>query len=762
MGDWVVSGKGAPQSDWVVTKPPAPAAAPDWNTGEGLLTPASPPSKDPPPPYRPQPDFFSPEGGGTVRQRLDQGASAVSSGLDTLSFGGYSGLNRLFGDPFNVDAGIKKYRQEHPDLHGWTDAAMMGPAALEVEGLPALAQSPLSAAAKGVESLLPAVKNRVAQVARTAIAGGGTGAVAGGTTAAMEGGSPGEVLDAAKGGGAAGFLMSGGLAAGTTAAGAAGEAVMSSKGGQARQTIESKGRGAEVGPFTPGRGGVYDQELAGVPLTSKGEGIAASRGAKGLLGIHEKAWSEATDTPEFEYRQRAADYKKEVAAAQPEQTAPIKNLRRQKVTRPVRDVAAELPGADAKLSEIEAAHRERKAPILAEQAQADEASAEMPPRNATALRAQIEKDLYSARTSDRAAAKLQRALGILDRYTDRGTATPDDLARLDNLKGMRANVKPGGASASGLDKMIAEIEGKSGTGEIMIPEKDLNDVRAYVYGGTNIGKSDLRPASEAPQRALAGSAREMVNEGPYGPTNEKWTEAYRKQQDERKFLGLKKRPPTDRDVDVNKIAKRESLAKYMNEKADYEQKRTAADADYERQAAEYDADLTAHKKALAHAKDERAAYQSDFESSRARASKERQQLGLDDRIPRERKVDVGKIKRGLINRYVSDSHTAGEQDVPGLDEFTTAHPEAQTFQDLPQLAAARNALAIQFKLKGGTMLGALKDLVMPNKFGFAWRNRGAIQGRLLYPGASKAAREEQLLLKMLPMFQAAATAEGDQ
>lgn len=77
-----------------------------------------------------------------------------------------------------------------------------------------------------------------------------------------------------------GLLMAGGT--GAAVEGVANK-VRNSRGYQARQFIEKEGQGAKVGVTTPGKGGVFEKELAGVEPTDKGIGVAAKRGSKAIL-----------------------------------------------------------------------------------------------------------------------------------------------------------------------------------------------------------------------------------------------------------------------------------------------------------------------------------------------------------------------------------------------------------------------------------------------------------------------------------------------
>lgn len=65
--------------------------------------------------------------------------------------------------------------------------------------------------------------------------------------------------------------------------------IRESRGAKAREFIEREGKGAKVGVTSPGKGGVFADELAGVEPTDKGIGVAARRGAEGVLkGLKEE------------------------------------------------------------------------------------------------------------------------------------------------------------------------------------------------------------------------------------------------------------------------------------------------------------------------------------------------------------------------------------------------------------------------------------------------------------------------------------------
>ncbi len=191
----------------------------------------------------------------TLDSDLEHVAAPVNSLVDRATFGGYGAalhgatrLNEATGTTGPTLAsrtleGIDRYRQEAPTLSRYTDA-------------PAYFAAPAKAIAGGVERLLPQVANPLARAARATLASGGTGALMGGTEAAFNGEGLGEgAADAARAG-AAGLLTGAAVAAPLSLSSLAARAVIGSRGGQARQFLE--GKGVEVGPGTPGRGGPMD------------------------------------------------------------------------------------------------------------------------------------------------------------------------------------------------------------------------------------------------------------------------------------------------------------------------------------------------------------------------------------------------------------------------------------------------------------------------------------------------------------------------
>lgn len=646
----------------------------------------------------------------TMADRARNAGSAVNSGIDRAFFGVPTMLTRTLGDPGGLGKSVEDYRANNPTLSPITDtlgaAAPWGAAG----GTAALA-----------EEALPQVTNRIAQAARTGLSAAATSGATSGMEALSEGKSLPEAGKTAARGAGAGLVMGSTVGAGAGLMGQLGDAVVNSRGGQARQTIEQKGGGAYVGILSPGAGGVFDNELAGVTSDSAGEGKAAMLGARGLLGQHEQKWSDATNNPVDDYRRSPADYIRDIKSNANEAVGP----------RPKYDVAAATPGAESKLAEIESAHNTRKAAPVAQKQTLDESLKNGPRYDVTELEDQIKESLNDPATSDRSVSKLQRALSILDAHRDRGTATPEDIAQLREFESQRAKANPG--ATAGFDQLIAPLKAKMGSGKILMTDPKLNSLRRYLYGNTSIGTSDVRPGSEAPILGAAGATKSLVDEGPYADVNSQFKDVYGKRQADREWLGLNKRIPKDRGADVQRIAKREAGAKYMNEKA-------------------------AHEDASAHAKDETAAYLSDFESAKNRARKPRVQLGLSEDIPKRRAVDENALKLRLLDRG-KNTHTAGGK--TDFKDYVDENPEAQRQIDLPELAQARNRLSFGIAPHGGDLLSLAHLGTIPGKLRLAALNASPIAGRVLYPGAQKARLAEPDLKKMLPLLMAARAAQGD-
>lgn len=142
-----------------------------------------------------------------------------------------------------------------------------------------------------------------AGAAMGAARGLGAAAVAAPTMAGLHASAEGDRLGAALGAATdlPGAVMAG---AGGAAGAAVSDKIRKSRGYQAREFVEKEGQGARVGVTTPGRGGVFDDELAGVGVDDHAIGTAARKGAEGVLrGLKEKKRADA-DRPYREAKER--------------------------------------------------------------------------------------------------------------------------------------------------------------------------------------------------------------------------------------------------------------------------------------------------------------------------------------------------------------------------------------------------------------------------------------------------------------------------
>lgn len=112
-------------------------------------------------------------------------------------------------------------------------------------------------------------------------------------------------------------LLAAGAGAGT---GAVAGRVNRSRGAEAVRFIEQQGRGADVGVRTPGRGGVFDAELAGTTPDDRGIGQAARIGARRIMrGLRDEHRVEVSEP----YRAVKTQIDNSPAGQAPRDVAPI-------------------------------------------------------------------------------------------------------------------------------------------------------------------------------------------------------------------------------------------------------------------------------------------------------------------------------------------------------------------------------------------------------------------------------------------------------
>ncbi len=483
-----------------------PKPAVDWNTGEGL------PAQAAAPPSRAAPDFFSPAGGGTAPQRLSKAVSTVPGGLnstvDRYTFGVYGNalrladkVNRATGtggeNPISRQAlqGIDEYRGEHPTLSQFTDAPAY------------LLKGPAQAVYSGVERKLPEVTNRIAQWAKTVLAGGGTAGLQGGTEALTRNPTaPVEAGKAAAESAGMGMAFGAPLAAASSGVGMLSDAVLNSKGGRARQFIED--RGGKVGVTTPGKGGPFESmDVEGNTSADIGE-QARTSGERVEEGLR--------------------NYKEDVAS------------------KPYRREVQRVPE--------------------------DKAARQV---DVTSLYDQMTKARGAVGLRDDIAPKLDRQIGILEQRRQGGLSA-EDAGLLKQLHEVQAASQ--GKAQPRVEKMIADLEAKSGGERYFMSESEANELRQKLAEMGGIGQKN--DAKLSPLKGAFGEAKNIVDrklltatpksgplrpdetrehvidveEAPYAKANRTFTAGMKDVDESNRLLDLKKsKKPGASDANINKL-----------------------------------------------------------------------------------------------------------------------------------------------------------------------------------------------------------------
>lgn len=367
--------------------------------------------------------------------------------------------------------------------------------------------------------LLPTVSNPLMAAAM----GAGRGAVAYEATApamaALSADAEGHRLEAAKEAmtDPAGLAMAVGGGALTESAAAK---LAASKGAQARRLIEERGRGARVGLTTPGAGGVFDRELAGLKADDHSIGLAAKRGARGILDAVENQHEEETGIP---YR-GARDVLKDARATAREQVGDARQA--------VRDASRER--AQRILDQIVDDHRvETSEPYRKLKAAIDNSPAAQTPRDVAHIVSTMQDAAFDLDTAPHVRGQLEEQLRILERYRD------------------------------------------PNTGAVMVPERQLNGLRRTLMRAARVGTTDAPGEAEAPLRRAAFAAKQMVDQGPYAVLNDFYRSGAEKMQARRQAVGLKARSGKDQTAEVARLAK--GLQRSVNDPSLLEAAGAAAD-----------------------------------------------------------------------------------------------------------------------------------------------------------------------------------------
>lgn len=430
-------------------------------------------------------------------------AAGFNNAADAYTLGAWGGLNRAAGDPFGAAAGMDRFRREAP-IAAATGAA---PALLAEGPLQVLA----GGIGRGLESAAenPIIGGALGRGARSLLTGIGTAGVIGGLNAASQGASPKEALKAGGENAALGAVTGLPLTIGAQGLGALGRAIQNSRGGQAREFLES--HGATVGP-----GGV---DLPGAYITRGASdadiGAQAEASAnRGLEMLNEQRRAEVS----IPYRRELARIHGE-AEAVPEpviegnetERIPEESMRHMIGETPEPEVlesrpptAEEATYADRRLRPTVQIPVQSMAEMTANEVQPSDIVSETPApgalRDVRPIYSKLVEAYYDPSTDPAVAAKIKHVLTVMDeRYT-----RPD--------------------------------------GSILMTEEHLNGLRQQLQRTAKSGISTderLNPLQQA-----ASVARGMVEEGPYAEANQAYAEGSKRFRESRRLLGINERPKT--------------------------------------------------------------------------------------------------------------------------------------------------------------------------------------------------------------------------
>ncbi len=320
-------------------------------------------------------------------------------------------------------------------------------------GSPGATSGIAKAGMKGAQALLPAAAGAKGLTAAALDAGRGLASyqLAAPVTTALSAGAEGDrvgaALDAATD--PVGNALAGGLGGAGSLARTAGEKlgnrIEETKGVKARRLIEERGGGAKVGLTSPGKGGVFERELADIGPGDQAVGTAAQRGGEMLV-------------------------------------QQIKDDHALETSRPYRELKAKIDNT----------------PMAREL------------RDVTPIVLRMQEAVDDLETPSHVRSQLKEHLDLLEKHR----------------------------------------QGEDGP--VMLPERQLNGLRRELMRASKIGTTDAPSGADAPLRAAAMMAKNMVDEGPYARLNELFASGAKATAERRKLAGLAKKLPTDENVDFNK------------------------------------------------------------------------------------------------------------------------------------------------------------------------------------------------------------------
>jgi hypothetical protein len=487
----------------------------------------------------------------------------------------------------------------------------------------------------------------------------------------------------------------------------AGGAIENSKGARARRFIAESGGGAKVGPLTPGTGGVFDEELSGVPASDRGVGQAAKIGAR---QIHDTIEQQFLEENGFPYRQGPAVVKeadralRDTKASARSEARAIALAHRDDLAAAHHAVRTETTErAQQILDDIAETHKfETSLPYKALKSIIDSKPESIAPRDVTPIVTSMQDAVNDLETAPHVRAQLEQQLKILDNYRD-----PQ-------------------------------------TGAVMVPERQLNGLRRTLMRSAKVGMSDAPGEAEAPLRRAAFIAKQMVDEGPYKELNDLYATGTAKRDEARQAVGLPGKPSKSAAADQKRLVS--SLRRSVTDETAIPGPAPAADVSDLRDRlaapdAAKEAALAKIRGDLSKAEAQRAAVAQHVTTAQAAAAPDRALLGLNDKIG-TRKTDVNQTRLAL-ERQVGESATSGGNPAD-INAFRAAHPELTRATDLAPLARARADLSFHVKphvgglmdrVMGGAALPALAYGMVTHPIattlGLAAENKTAIEGRLL-------------------------------
>lgn len=455
---------------------------------------------------------------------VEAGATGVGDVLDAASLGAYRGLRNSAGNfigkavPGVADATASAQQGEnafHDELQKTTTGQLLQGTSNAIGNLAGAPEAVARSVGTGLEMAAEHGPTALRTVLASrpvagALAGAGTNAAITAGQDAVSGASLKDTLHDAGQSAAIGGAVGGAIGVGNAAVGRIADKVNNSRGAQARRFIEENGQGATAGPLSSGKGGVFDESLAGLPANDKGIGMAAKTGASNILDTLE---SEHLTEHGIPYREGPGELKSATARARQEYNDARQAARDERldVRRAVRDASRER--ADQITASIREQHAvETSRPYRVMKGLIDGSPEASATRDIAPIVASMQDAAHDLETAPQVRAQLNEQLAILERYRDPTTEA------------------------------------------VMVPERQINGLRRTLMRSAKIGMSDAPGEKDAPLRAAAVAAKQMVDEGPYAALNKFYAQGAKKLENTRTSLGLKRKTGPDQAAENARVA----------------------------------------------------------------------------------------------------------------------------------------------------------------------------------------------------------------